>query len=163
MELYSITINGILYTSGFPITVPTNVYGEPTQPILVDPINGAVVVGISYSAIDNAGKESPATGLANVPFGTVGISGTVFNDVNGLTDNTVNGTGLGNPSSTPLYANLLDGSNNVVATTTVNPNGTYTFPQANPGTYSIQSINSTRNSIKSSTCCHLTNKLGNNW
>ncbi|MBK7764286.1 MAG: hypothetical protein IPI46_13235 [Bacteroidetes bacterium] len=142
----TITINGTTYTSGtFPgggVTVPTTTNGEPTQAITVDPIDGAVTVGISYSATDNAGMTSTPSGVANVPFFTVGLSGTVFNDVDGLTDATVNGIGLGNPSTTTLYANLLDGLNNVVATTTVNANGTYTFATVYPGTYSIQvSIN----------------------
>lgn len=55
------------------------------------------------------------------------LQGTVFNDANGLTDNTVNGTGTGLPSGTQLYANLLDGSGNVIATVPVNANGTYSF------------------------------------
>ncbi|MBK7764284.1 MAG: hypothetical protein IPI46_13225 [Bacteroidetes bacterium] len=145
-NINSIVINGTTYTSGtFPIggvIVPTNVNGEPTQVITIDPVDGVMTVVIPYSATDNAGMTSTPTGIANVPFGTVGISGTVFNDVNGLTDVTVNGIGLGNPSTTTLYANLLDGLNNVVATTTVNANGTYTFATVYPGTYSIQvSIN----------------------
>lgn len=68
----SITINGNNYTSvTFPpggVQVPTNLSGNPTQTILVDPVNGNVTVGIPYVAIDNAGAENSVPALANVPF-----------------------------------------------------------------------------------------------
>jgi hypothetical protein len=147
----SITINGTVYcntpaTGGcvgtaFPaggVTVPTNSTGQPTQAITVDPIDGATTVTIPYKTIDNANKESINTGAANIPFTTIGLSGTVFNDVNGLNDNTVNGTGIGNPGSTSLYANLIS-AGVVVATVPVNANGTYDFPIVNPNTsYTVQ-------------------------
>jgi hypothetical protein len=71
-------------------------------------------------------------------FASVGLSGTVFNDANGLTDSTVNGTGTGTPDGTPLYANLLDANDNVVSAATVAADGTYTFPNAFTGIYKIQ-------------------------
>jgi hypothetical protein len=49
-----------------------------------------------------------------MPFTSLTIGGTVFDDRGGLTDNTINGTGLGNPSSTQLYANLVDSATGVV-------------------------------------------------
>ena len=59
---------------------------------------------------------------------TVSLSGTVFNDVNGSTDSTVNGTGFNNPSGVQLYANLIDPSDNsVIGSVAVAANGTYTF------------------------------------
>lgn len=71
---------------------------------------------------------------------TISLSGNVFNDLNGLLgDNTVNGTGLGNPSSTQLYANLLDGSGNVVNTVPVSAGGAYTFNGVSRSTsYTVQ-------------------------
>ena len=136
----SITIGGTNYTAAnFPaagVTVPANPAGNPTQTILVDPVNGAVTVSIPFVAIDNAGVESATAGAANVPFATVSLSGTVFNDTNGLTDNLVNGTGT---AISGLYANLLDANNNVVATTTVSAtNGTYTIAGLNSGIYTVQ-------------------------
>lgn len=56
---------------------------------------------------------------------TSNISGNVFHDTNGLTDNTVNGTGT-NVNGT-LFVNLLNGGGLVIATTTVNADGTYSF------------------------------------
>jgi len=138
----SITINGTQYTSAnFPaggVTVPTNTSGNPTQTILVDPVNGAVTIGILYLTIDNAGVASNATATASVPFSTVSISGTVFNDVNGLTDSTVNGTGTGGS----LHANLLDNGGNVVQTMLVPASGAYSFAGLSSGNYTVQvSIN----------------------
>jgi hypothetical protein len=141
----SITINGTTYTSAtFPVggvTVPTNTSGNPTQTITVDPIDGTVTVGIPFKATDNAGKESSTTGTVSLPFtgpATFVISGNVFNDVNGLSDSTVNGTGTGLPSGTQLYVNLVNGSGNVVATVPVNADGTYSIPSISNGTYTTQ-------------------------
>lgn len=134
----SITINGTTYTSAtFPVggvTVPTNVAGNPTQPILVDPIDGTTTVAIPYVAIDNAGVASaPAT--ASVPFGGSSISGNVFNDLNGLTDSTVNGTGTN--AGGPLYANLISGGV-VVQSVLIPSGGAYTFPGVAPGSFTVQ-------------------------
>lgn len=70
----SITIDGAVYTAisqtgttAFPaggvIVLAANL-----STIKVDPIDGAVTVGISFKAIDNAGKESGNTAIVNVPF-----------------------------------------------------------------------------------------------
>jgi hypothetical protein len=69
----SLTINGTTYTPGtFPgggVTVPANSSGQPTQPISVDPVDGAVSVVISYAAIDNAGKQDPTPGSIAAVYG----------------------------------------------------------------------------------------------
>lgn len=68
------------------------------------------------------------------------VSGTVFDDANGLVNATVDGAGTN--ISNVLYANLLDDNNNVEATVNVAANGTYTFPNVKIGTHKIQlSIN----------------------
>jgi CshA-type fibril repeat protein len=136
----SITINGTTYGTGgqpFPVggvTVLTNAAGEPAQPISVDPIDGNVVISIPYYAIDNAGVESTSAGSANVPFTLGSLAGNVFNDLDGLTDNTVDGTGL-NPGG--LNAILVDGTGNTVASVPVNADGTYSFAGLNGGTYTV--------------------------
>ena len=76
-------------------------------------------------------------------FASVPLSGTVFNDTTALTDSTVNGTGNGSPSGVPLFANLLDSNGNIVSSVPVLANGTYTFPNVVPGTYTVQ-ISSTQ-------------------
>jgi LruC domain-containing protein len=142
----SITINGNLYTqASFPaqgIIVPVGGNGLPTQSILVDPVDGVVTVSIPFKAIDNANFESANTGYANLPFTVAqslgGLSGTVLHDINGLTDNIVNGTGINNPSGTSLYANLLNPNQVVIASVAVQTNGNYSFVNVNNGTYTVQ-------------------------
>ncbi len=70
-------------------------------------------------------------------FASTSLSGTVFNDPNGITGSgTVDGTGS---TLTGLFANLLDSNGNVVASVPVSStNGTYTFPTVVPGNYRVQ-------------------------
>ncbi|NOU47056.1 MAG: LruC domain-containing protein [Bacteroidales bacterium] len=55
------------------------------------------------------------------------ISGSVYNDLNGLTNGMVDGTAISISGTDQLYINLLDVSNNVLQTTAVDPDGTYSF------------------------------------
>jgi hypothetical protein len=142
----TITINGTTYTSlSFPVagvTVPTNTSGQPTQAISVDPINGIVNVAIPYKVVDNAGKPSTIAANATVPF--IGqVVGTIYDDGNGTTDNSVLGIGIGGPTSsvsiTQLYVNLVDQSTGlVVQTAAVNADGTYTLPVSYNANYDVQ-------------------------
>lgn len=70
---------------------------------------------------------------------SISLCGLVWNDVNGNAptvgspdgaEQVINGTnsGAGVTAGAILYANLIDGSNNVVATTPVSSDGTYCFP-----------------------------------
>jgi hypothetical protein len=144
----SITVNGTTYLSTNPIwpanggagiTIPyTNGVG-PTQTITVDPVDGNVDVVIPFASIDNAGKEDPTPGSVTLPFRVISLCGVVWNDLNGNastagapdgTEQVINGTnaGAGVVTGSVLYANLLDPSNNVIATTPINADGTYCFP-----------------------------------
>ena len=99
-----------------------------------------VTVIIQFTVFDNAGYESATTGTIAIPLGTLVISGTVFNDVNGLLppNPSVNGIGLGQPSGIPLYANLISSSNIVVDYVSINSvYGTYSLT-GQPGTYYVQ-------------------------
>ena len=59
---------------------------------------------------------------------TFTVSGNVFNDGNGLGDNTVNGTGIGVAGVAQLYANLVEPvSGKVIASVPVAANGTYSY------------------------------------
>ncbi len=54
--------------------------------------------------------KAHTTGAVNLPFTTISLSGNVFNDIGGLVANAnVDGTGIGLPSGTQLYANLVSG------------------------------------------------------
>ena len=81
--------------------------------------------------------------LAPYDFGiaknSITISGNLFNDANGLTDNLVNGTPTGYPGSTSMYAYLVDTSGHVAFKTLVDPaTGFYSFPQADVlATYTV--------------------------
>lgn len=61
----------------------------------------------------------------------ISISGTLYHDPNGLTDNLINGTAMGTISGAPVYAYLVDSTGKVVRRTTLNgATGNYTFPDA---------------------------------
>ena len=145
----NIIVDGVTYTldggngtTPWPttgVTVPTDASGNPTVDISVDPdFDGGGVIEIPFVSIDNAGSESKVPGSAVIRFRS-NISGNVFNDQNGLTDNTVNGVNITDALiGETLYAILVDDSGIVVDKTTVNPStGTYDFYGVPNGTYSI--------------------------
>ena len=70
-----------------------------------------------------------------------GISGNVFNDPNGGHVN--NSTGAVNNIPDNLFANLLDADGNVVASTTIDVGGTYSFANMPPATYTVKLSNAT--------------------
>jgi hypothetical protein len=63
----------------------------------------------------------------------ISISGNIFNDLNGLNDNTVNG--IGTNLSNALFVNLVDTAGKIVAAVPVNSNGTYIFEAVSAGNY----------------------------
>lgn len=68
----SFTVNGTTYTAAtFPALGLTVTPAQLSNPINVDPVDGAVNVVITYIAIDAAGKES-ASGTVTLPFGNPG-------------------------------------------------------------------------------------------
>lgn len=135
----TITINGTPYNSGnFPaggVTIAAPGGQPPVGAITVDPTTGAVTVGITFFVIDNAGVPSTLSGLANVPFSNVTIAGNVFNDVNGLKDNQVNGTGT---NAGGLNVILVSSANVVVATQALMSGGAYSFGGLEPGNFSVR-------------------------
>ena len=56
----------------------------------------------------------------------ISLSGNVFRDV--ITNNEVDGIGISNLSGQQLYAYLVNGAGTVIFKTTVNSNGSYSFP-----------------------------------
>jgi len=95
--------------------------------------------------IDNTGNADPKFfGISDQPFSDnltnpmiAGIGGNIFHDIDGLSDSLVDGTGINNASRTKLYANLVDNSGNVVATTPIAADGSYEFLNLDAGTYSV--------------------------
>lgn len=88
---------------------------------------------VSFSIADfESVMNCNGTGCANT-----GLSGNVFHDSNGLTDNTVNGTGIGQASGETLYVHLLNfHTGTVLEIAAVNNDGTYTF-QVGAGQYKV--------------------------
>lgn len=77
--------------------------------------------------------------LMSVGLDKVALSGHVYNDANGLTDNTVNGTPMATASGNQLYANLVGPDGIVVATMPVATDGTYAFSDVLAGVaYAVQ-------------------------
>jgi hypothetical protein len=73
-----------------------------------------------------------------VPSCPITIAGTVFNDVNGLTDNIVNGTGTN--AGVTMYAVLYDNTLGVVLDTVILPsNGSFSFSATNGNNYTVYS------------------------
>ncbi|MBD2754851.1 DUF6923 family protein [Spirosoma validum] len=131
----SLPSNGTLYYNNVAVTdeqVITNY--DPTK-LTLDPNDGAITVTFTYAERDAAGKDSsPAT--VTMPFGssTVSISGTVFQDANGLLGtpaNTVDGTPVSSLTANTFSVNLVASTGKVVSTTTLT-NGTYTFNGVSP-------------------------------
>ena len=132
----SITINGTTYTSAtWPAGgsyVPTNAAGNPTQLITIDPDNGNLTAQITFSVVDNAGKESTSTGVVNLLFNDLTLSGNIFDDANGLLGVPVNTVdGIPTNAGGLLYANLVNGSNQVIASVAVSAGGIYSFGTSN--------------------------------
>lgn len=67
---------------------------------------------------------------------SVTVSGTLYNDINGLSDALVNGTAFDNPGGITMYAYLIDASTGIISfkDTLDSGNGTFTFPKANANT-----------------------------
>jgi hypothetical protein len=134
----TIEINGTQYTAEtFPesgVIVPTNASGNPTQKILIDPVDGAVTVGIPYVAIDNVGIESAVPATASVPFTVAptaargSISGKLFFG--------------GDPLRNTLVV-LIDGDSNAKEVVRTDADGSYAFDGKEVGkNYVVQPLSS---------------------
>lgn len=85
---------------------------------------------------------SPAISFPTPTFSAtpVNISGSLFNDPNGLTDGSVDGTLIGAASGTQLYANLVQSGavvQSVLIPTSGGSVGTYTFANVTAGNYTV--------------------------
>ncbi len=70
----------------------------------------------------------------------INLSGNLFNDANGLLGtpaNTVDGPGIPQPDGVQMYANLLDASGNVVMSTPIAADGSYSFANVPVGDYTM--------------------------
>lgn len=75
--------------------------------------------------------------VANCANVTFNLSGNLYNDINGLTDNLVNGTAISTVRTSAMHANLLDEGGTVIATTPIS-GGAYSFTAYPFGNYFVQ-------------------------
>lgn len=71
------------------------------------------------------------------------ISGTVYNDANGLGDATVNGVPINNPGGSTLTAVLVDENEVIVDKTAIGALGTYSFSNVPGGLFEVRLTNRT--------------------
>lgn len=87
--------------------------------------------------------------VSSAPIAKYTISGQVYNDGNGKTDNLTNTTGTSTSLPTSLYIKVLDASNALVATIPVQANGTYSVDYSGiaSSSYSLVLSNSNNSTI----------------
>jgi methionine-rich copper-binding protein CopC/protocatechuate 3,4-dioxygenase beta subunit len=88
----------------------------------------------TYTITTTSGQDVGSEDFGN--FQLVTFSGQVYNDLNG--DGSNDGT---DPGLQGWTVNLLDPFGNLVATTTSDVNGNYSFANVGPGTYTVQEVN----------------------
>ncbi len=124
---------------------PTNITNQPMvfTVIRVSEFNTSnIIFGFR---IDNTGDADPKFfGLSDVTFEDNpnnpmmgGVSGTLFNDADGLVDNTVDGIGLESPDGNFMFAHLVNSSNVVVAITEIGADGHYEFLNLESDAYDV--------------------------
>lgn len=109
-------------------------YKVTANSVATGPTNGfsAALIVPAYSTVSNATGDDM---VSSYTWTTFKISGTVFNDANGLKDNIINGTGT---NAGGLNAFLVDTLGTVTAVTPVAANGTYSFTGLNPKYYTVR-------------------------
>ncbi len=118
--------NGIYGFTGLPagnyrvtVTNPAGLTATQTQPNAIALANNQNIDTVDF-------------GFRQQPSGLSSIGDTVFNDTNG------NGIqDSGEPGISGVTINLRDSSGNIVATTTTNSSGNYSFPNLPPGNYTV--------------------------
>ncbi|WP_025764591.1 T9SS type A sorting domain-containing protein [Dyadobacter tibetensis] len=178
----ALKINGVTYDSSNPIpaagiVITTDATGLPVSgtTISIDPIaEGATSVTIPFKAINTAGIDSPNTGQAvmTLTAPSIIISGSVFNDANGLNDQKVNGLPIGNLGTSgepiPLYVNVSNASGTILASLPVDPvQGQYAWTNApdEAATYTLalSMVPATVGQPRPANPTLLVGKLGDKW
>ncbi|MFY7883216.1 MAG: hypothetical protein ACOVOV_00075, partial [Dolichospermum sp.] len=138
---FSVSANKILNSA----TTLSNVTGSGAASGSVR-IAGTNITTLTFKIFVRGDGKGSAWANANINAGDVfvmgvsmnkpvTVSGNVYSDNNGLTDNIVNGTGT-NAGGT-LFANLVDANNKVVAASAVASNGSYSFSAISAGSYNM--------------------------
>ncbi|WP_153797328.1 beta strand repeat-containing protein [Foetidibacter luteolus] len=142
IRIITLPASGTLYYNGAVVTAGLTISNYTPSFLTFDPPTGAGTYTITYSQVDAAGQTSSVAGTVTLTINAITISGTVFNDLNGMSDNTVNGAGYNGGGS--LNAVLINATaNTVAAIAAVATNGTYSFTNADAGNYKVQITTST--------------------
>jgi hypothetical protein len=142
----SVRINGTVQTLKYRVYLkgsPLSTTGQNWSGEGIDALGNQVVTGATRDPF--SGDAWLVSLSLRAPYQRV--TGNVFVDADGLTmpDNDITTTaGLPNDKTNgggTLYANLLDNTGNVVATTPVSSDGVYLFDSVAPATYTVQLTN----------------------
>jgi len=121
--------NATLYYDGAAIHAGDTISDYDAAKLKVDPIDGDQTVVFTYTTTDRASITSDIA-TVTMPFLGLGISGTLYDDGNGIHDGSVNGTPIRQAGDTPLYVNLVGADGNVILAKPLADNGTYLFTGA---------------------------------
>jgi len=120
---------GTLYYDGTAVSAGQTIDDFNSSKLSVDPNAGDADILFTYHVTDAAGIAS-ATATVHMPFSGLGLSGHLWDDGDGNTDNRVDGTAISAPEGTQLYAVILDSNHTVVASKAIASDGRYTFTDA---------------------------------
>lgn len=138
-------IGGIFFAfSDFGLTDGETVYGYSVAgadfPSSAGPAEFIDYTNASYFPLNTSGGGPGGidmialTGIVRV----ITLSGNVFNDINALTDNEVNGNPIHEISGNTLYINLVSASGVVLQNTAVEADGSYSFPSVPLGDLKLE-------------------------
>jgi hypothetical protein len=132
VKILSLPTNATLYYDGVVVSLASPVISNYNPALLtIDPENGTLVSVFTYSEIDAAGFESLAA-TVNMPFTDFAIEGKVYHDIDGTTNNLIDGDLISNPdNSGQLYANLVERATGLVKASAQVTNGAFTFNTSN--------------------------------
>jgi len=133
IKIQTLPTNGTLYYNGNPVASGAVITNYTPALLTFDPNDGITSASFTFSEVDAGGLISPAA-TVTMPF-TSSITGTVFDDGDGMNDSQVDGTGT---NAGGLNAILYDNTTNkVVGVVAVASNGTYTLSGTPGDSYSI--------------------------
>ena len=142
--------SGVLAFNGVAVVVGQAIPAGSLALLTFDPAAGfSGNASFTYSATDNGGRTDLTPATYTIPFApTTTIAGTVFEDGNyggGAGRNLGTAGTSGRPNAT---VELYDAAGTLVATTTTNGSGQYTFNGVAGGTYTVRVVNASVTSAR---------------
>ncbi len=122
-KIESLPTLGTLYYNGIKVEEPNFIIAQKNK-LSIDPDNGDKVVSFTFTVTDQTGIVSDPARV-EIEFKGLSLSGHLFHDGNGNTK--VKRKAFHNPGNIPLHVTLLNEDSTVVASKTLNKDGTYTF------------------------------------